>query len=266
MNARFYIGLLTVGFMLGGGCDVSHLPVPTERSNIEGIKLSDLQADNDSGNETTLRFSVLVYALDITSLDAFEDVFQILSSRQVRVADPKAFEANCFAAGFGVHRKGGEVARKLSEIGAVRISQKTLIFPAGGREVVYQTPIDEPRPVLYSTSTGGLGGVTVEKGRLGWVLSAGQDPALRGVVEMTVAPAFWDSAGAVFRLRKGKEPYEFRYFDVGRIRVPLEAGQFCLLGPTHILDQENALNRLLFEVSGQNKIRFFVIICESTGN
>lgn len=266
MNGRFYIGLLTLGFMLGVGCELSQPPVPRERLNIEGIKLSDLQADNSPGNETTLQFSILTYTLDTTSLDAFGDVFRILSGRQIRVADPKAFEANCFAAGFGIHDKGGQVAQKLSAIGAVRLSQNRLIFPAGGREIIYAMPINEPRPVLYLTSTGGLGGMTIEKGRLGWVLSAGQDPALRGVVQMTLAPASWDSVGAVLRLREGKELYEFRRFDVGRFSVPLEAGQFCLLGPTHILDEQDALNKLLFEVPGQNKIRFFVIICESTGD
>ncbi len=266
MNGRIYIGVLTIGLLLSIGCDISQPPARTEQPNIEGIKLLDLQAESYSFHETTLSFSVLVYVLDTTSLDAFEDVFQILSKQEIRFADSKAFDANCFAAGFGVHEKGGRIARKLSEIGAVRISQTRLTLPPGGREIIYGAPIDEPRAVLYSTATGGLGGVTVEKGRLGWVLSAGQDSAQRGIVEMTLGPASWDSGGAVLRLREGKEPYEFRLFDVGRFSVSLEAGQFCLLGPTHILDQQDTLNRLLFEVPGHNKIRIFVIICESTGD
>ncbi len=255
-----------MGFIVGLGCEDPRLIEQKRQSDIGGIKLSDLQAEQHTQTESMLRFSILMYGIDMKSLDALGEVFEILSTKNIRFGDQQAFETNGFAIGFGNHRKGSQVAQKLSAIGAVRLGRYNMSFPEDVYEILYALDVTEPTSVIYSTSTAGLGGTTLNPGKVGWVISAQKDSSARGLAHVKLDPAFWDPRGSNLRLLQGKEPFVFHFFDIGHLSVPLEAGQFCLLGPIQLIGEQDTLNRLLFEVTEHNKVRFFVIICESVEN
>ena len=246
--------------LFGFGCDATQQNQTDDFSNIQGLKLADLQAKEFQEAESLLSFSILSYVLDANSLDMMEGVIDILSDRNVRYDNAEAFSANGFIVGKGQHRQGSLVAQKLRSIGAVRLSQSSFSLPSGVDEPFYGVDITEPRSIIYSTSQTGLGGTILQRGKLGWVLSAQADPLVRGLVHLTLGPAFWKRGISDLRILEGKDPYQYRMFDVGRVHIQLEAGQLLLLGSDRSEGGQDTLNSLLFELPEQNKVRFFVII------
>ena len=260
MVDRFFICLFLVAMFFGVGCDTAQQNQTDDFSDIQGLKLADLQAEESEKTESLLSFSVLSYVLDANSLDTMESVIDILSDRDVRYDNAEAFGANGFVARKGEHRQGAQFAQKLRSIGAVRLSQSNLSIPSGVDESFYGVDITESMSIIYSTSQTGLGGTTLQRGKLGWILSAQADPLVRGLVHLTLGPAFWEKGIRDLRILEGKDPYQYRTFDVGRVHIQLEAGQFLLLGSDRSAGGQDTLNSLLFELPEQNKVRFFVII------
>ena len=246
--------------LFGFGCDTTQQSQAEDFSDIQGLKLADLQANGFQGAESSLSFSILSYVLDANSLDAMESVMDILSDRDVSCDNPEAFKANGFIASKGQHRQGAQFAQKLRSIGAVRLRQSSLSIPFGVDEPFYEVDIAESRPIIYSTSLTGLGGTTLQRGKLGWVLSAQDDSPVRGLVHLKLGPAFWEMGIRDLRMLEGKEPYQYQLFDVGGVHAQLEAGEFLLLGSDRSEGGQDTLNSLLFELPERNKVRFFVII------
>ncbi|MBL7215369.1 MAG: hypothetical protein ISS71_06800 [Phycisphaerae bacterium] len=260
MNGHVFLWFLFVVVLLGVGCDEPQEQRQAAYSDIQGITLADLQAEQHSETESLLSFSVLTYVLDADSLESLETIIGSLSQRDIHYDKADAFEANGFSAGCGAHQEGASIAQKLQSIGAVRVTQSSLIIPANSNEILYESDVTGPNAIIYSTSATGAGGATIGTGKLGWIISAQKDPVARGVVSVTLSPAFWEIGASDLRLLAGKEPYQYHFFDVGRVHFDMEAGRFCLLGPHRVVRDEDTLDRILFEVPRRNMVRFFVII------
>ena len=261
MNGYIFTGILFLIVLSGVGCEMPQEPESAAYSDIQGIKLSDLRAKEESPEvESLLSFTVLTYVLDPNSVGSLENIIDSVSQRDIRYDNIDAFEANGFSIGCGLHQEGARVAQKLRSIGARRISQNRMIIPPGSNEIVFEEPVVGPRAVIYSTSATGAGGATIGTGRLGWVISVQKQPDVRDVVSVTLSPAFWELGGSHLRLLEGKNPFQYRFFEVGRVHFQMEPGQFCLLGPERIVWRQDTLDRLLFTVRRRNQMRFFVIV------
>ncbi len=246
-----------------GGCELPpQTPPQGDYSDIEGITLDDLRPANlpQREQESLLTFSVLTYVLDTTHLDQLGPVFDSLSQQHIRFANRTAFTANGFSIGFGQHEQGAWVAQKLQAIGAVRTSQGSLMTPAESNEILYGTDVVGSKTLVYATSTTGVGGAALRSGKLGWVISGKNVPGQPDTSLVSLCPAYWEVEGRNLRLRTGQEPYLFHYFDVGRVELIMQPGQFCLLGPQRAVDDQDTLDRLLFEMPRRNQMRILVII------
>jgi hypothetical protein len=246
--------------LLAVGCEVPPQPQEAATSDIEGITLADLKAEEpvEKESESLLTFTVLTYALDAAMVEQLEPVIDTLTKRGLQFDDAQAFEANGFAIGFGPHEKGALIAQQLQSIGAVRITQNSMVIPPNTQEILYGTDFIGSRTVTYSTSASDTGEVTLRSGKLGWILS-GQAGAA-DTVQVTLCPAYWEPGASKLRLMAGQEPYLFEFFNAGRVWFPMQAGQFCVLGPQRIAEQQDTLDRLLFEVPRRKQVRFLVII------
>lgn len=260
MNRFVSVWLLFMVLVWGVGCD----PVQQRRqeayADIEGITLEDLQARQPPQVETLLSFSVLTYVLDAESIESLETIVDSLSQGDIRYTNVEAFEANGFSAGIGLHKEGASIAQKLQSIGAVRVGQGALKIPPNSNEILSSETVVGPRAILYSTSSTGIGGITVESGKVGWVISAGQGPDAAETVHLALCPAYWQIGASNLRLLTGRSPFEFRFFEAGRIDFELAAGQFCILGPQRVVTDQDTLDRILFEMARRKQVRFFVII------
>jgi len=260
MFNRLFICLFLVAMFFGFGCDTTQQSQTGDSSDIQGLKLADLQAKDFQKTESILSFSVLSYVLDANSLDAMEGVVDILSYRDIDYDNAESFKANGFFVCKGEHRQGSQLAQKLRSIGAVRMGQISLSVPFGVDEPFCGVDITESMSIIYSTSLTGLGGATLPRGKLGWILSVQDDSPVRGLVHLRLGPAFWERGIRDLRLLEGKDPYQYQLFNMGGVDMQLEVGEFLVLGTNRSEGRQNTLNSLLFELPEQNKVRFFVII------
>lgn len=260
MNGHNFLRLLCLILLLGVGCD----PVEQRRqeaySDIQGLTLKDLQAKRTPQIESLLSFSVLEYVLNAENISSLETIIDSLSQSDIHYDNVDAFEANGFSVGIGLHDEGASIAQKLQSAGAVRVGQGALMIPTHSNEILFSETVIDPQAVLYSTSATGIGGATISSGRIGWIISARQDASDADVVQVTLCPAFWTIGASDLRLLTGREPYQFYFFDVGRVSVPMKPGQICLLGPERVVTEQDTLDWLLFEVPRRKQVRFFVII------
>ena len=227
MFSRFFICLFLVAMLFGFGCDTTQQSQAEDFSDIQGLKLADLQANGFQGAESSLSFSILSYVLDANSLDAMESVMDILSDRDVSCDNPEAFKANGFIASKGQHRQGAQFAQKLRSIGAVRLRQSSLSIPFGVDEPFYEVDIAESRPIIYSTSLTGLGGTTLQRGKLGWVLSAQDDSPVRGLVHLKLGPAFGKWVFVICGCWKAKSLISINCLMWGVFMLSWKRGSFC---------------------------------------
>jgi hypothetical protein len=260
MNGRIFLWPLLLTALMGAGCDEVQQSRQKAYADIEGITLADLQAEKIPPIESLLSFSVLTYVLDAEDIGSLETLIDSLSQSDIHYDNVDAFEANGFSVGIGLHEEGASIAQKLQSAGAVRIGQGALMIPTNSNEMLFSETVTGSLSVLYSTSATGVGGATISSGKIGWIISGRQDAADADVVQVTLCPAFWRIGARDLRLLTGKEPYQFYFFDVGRVSVPMRPGQICLLGPERVVTEQDTLDRLLFEVPRRKQLRFFVII------
>jgi len=260
--------LLSLVFWLIAGCEAPQPDTRTpEKPSIEGLKLSDLQDDSEPVNpELIMKFRVLTYAVAADQVDKLKAVIDSLSRNEVRTANKGAFQANGFIIGTGSFEQGSSIAQKLDQLGAVRISQNSLLFPAGKKEPLSITPLRGTETIYYSKIAGSTATLTYRPGVLGWIFSARPDPRVRGTVQVRLFPASWQPGAESLRLLIGKDSIDYQPIEAGRVLVRIEEGGFLLLGPARSVPVETTLDNLLFSIHGSKpKVRFFVIVCDSVG-
>lgn len=263
MNHYFWKVCCVLICLWAGGCEQPG--GIADHTSLEGIKLSDLQATQESfPTQTMLSFSVLTYELDTASLDSLSRVFRLLVRWGIDYEDKTAFDSNGFAVGTAATQKASEVAQALTEMGAERVFQGRVNMPSGAHEVITSRSV-EPQSLLFPMSHGSLGVAKVGAGYLGWIFSAVPDPTDSTMLKVRVEPAFWEKGMADLRLLTGKVPFKFKTFDVGRFEMELRERQFFVLGPVGSILSDQTLNRLLFVRPGQDKARVFIVIVQEAG-
>ena len=234
---------------------------------IEGVKLSDLQADSPSAdNESLMRFKVLTYSIVPASVDELKEVVDSMSQREVRILNKEAFHSNGFMLGTASYESAGQVAKKLSQMGAARTAQSWLMFPPNNTDALSRTLLQEETVIEYVKSASAQATTTVGPGFLGWAFSAKPDLRFRGMAQVKLFPATWGPGIKNIRLVMGKEAVDYHPVPEGQVLARIEEGGVILLGPARVTPEETTLDRLLFFLPGQRpKLQFFVILCDSVG-
>lgn len=253
------------------GCESTPAGSPSNQhsASIEGLTLADLKESRSQTlePERLLTFRILTYEIGAEGLDQFRTVMDTLSQKQLRHLQKNAFVKNGFAVGTGLPSQGSSVAQRLFQIGAVRRAIKKLSIPPESTEIFAAVTVQPGVPVEYSTNAGVTQTFVPTMGLGGWTLNAKRDPRFRGMVQVSLAPAFWQRGGEDLRLRLGQEPLKYHFIEEGRFIVRLEERGFLVLGPDRMMPLENSLDKVMFFVPEKKaKLRFFVIICDDTGD
>lgn len=231
---------------------------------LEGVKFTDLQSSvRAAQSDPQLSFTVLTYELDDASLNSLSKVFRRLTRREIRYDNKTAFDANGFAVGWASGPKTSEVARTLTEIGAKRTRQSRFIIPPGAYEFICERPIDA-QSMRFPTSHRTIGQVSLDMGKLGWLISVKHDDPGQTAVQVQLEPAFWKEGMSDLRLMSGKVPYKYQTFDVGRLTLEMQLGQLCVLAPAGAILQQQTLCRRLF-AGEEQKTTFLVILFNGAG-
>lgn len=267
MNCHFLrVCFLVCGVFIACGCQEPRANRSGGDASIEGLTLADLQPhqSQQANSEFRLSISVLTYQLDVDSLDQLSRVYRVLSKRGIDYENKSAFNANGFSVGLGMHQKGGEVARALTEIGAAQTGHARVTIPTETHEAIFSVPVP-PQSMTFPMSHRTRGGVTLGAGQLGWIFSAQKDPTAPGILAVQVEPAFWEQGLADLRLLSGEVPLQFKTFDVGRFYIKLQPGQFFVLGPAGAILRQQTLSQKLFTGSERDRGQVFVVILQKAG-
>ncbi len=232
--------------------------------SLRGLKFTDLQSHTPAApSEPQLSFTVLTYELDNASLNSLSKVFRRLTRHDIRYDNKTAFDANGFAVGSAAGQRTSEVARALKEIGAERVKQGRVIVPRGAYEFLTEIPMDA-QSMRFPTSHRTVGQVSLDKGKLGWLLSVKHDESEQKSALVQLEPAFWKEGMSDLRLLSGKVPYKYQTFDVGRATLEMQPGQLCVLAPAGVILQQQTLCRRLF-AGNEQTTTFLVILFNGAG-
>ena len=250
-------------------CELPQPPAdPSQVVSFEDLKVSDL-ADTSQENidsEFIMSFRVLTYTIVPGAVDELDKICQMLSQQDVRLLNQEAFKENGLAVGTGSFEQGSEVARKLNEVGAVRVGQAHLTVPPENTQVISRTFLQGTETFTYATSAVTNLEVTPGPGFFGWVFSAQPDSRFNGMVQVRLYPAYWQQGLENIRLLMGQEPVEYRPLDDGTILTRLGERGFLLLVPGRDVPDKLTLDKLLFFMPGQRpKVQFYLIIFDSMG-
>lgn len=237
--------------------------------SIDGLTIKDLEDRTAETIDTDrlLSFRILTYEIGAEGLNELQSVIERLSQRELRYREKKAFSQNGFACGTGLGDQGAEIAQLLVQIGAERRSISQMMVPAEQTEIIAAAPFQMGVPVSYMSGDGTEQMVTPPMGMGGWTVNAKPDPRLRGMVQLSVAPAFWLRGAEDLRIRLGQEPVEYHFFEEGRFLARLEERGFLVLIPNRRMPVDNTLDKVLFHIAGNKaKMRFYVIICDQAGD
>lgn len=260
--------LLLPVFYIFTGCENPQTKDLSSKSlSIEGVTLSDLQADSPPvDNESLMKFKVLTYSIAPNSVQELKEVADSMSDRDVRIANKGAFYSNGFMLGTTSFENAGQIAKKLNEIGAKRTAQSWLMFPPNSTEVLSRMLLNEDVVVEYTKLSGAIATMNLGPGFIGWIFSAKPDLRYRGMAQIKLSPATWKPGIKNIRLVMGKEAIDYQPVPEGQVLARIEEGGVILLGPARSVPEETTLDKLLFFLPGRRpKMQFFVILCDSVG-
>ncbi len=257
---------LALEIWFAGGCQTPPPVEPAAPATPEGLKITDLQDPSKENLAVLMTFRVLTYTLPPEAVDKLKEVIDGMSGRDIRAVNQAAFQANGFAVGVCPFTEGARVAQKLARIGAVRTASAALMYPPDSREVLFRRGLQGSEVIRYFASANRAAVLPPSPGFLGWVFSAKPDTRFRGTALVQLYPATWQTGVEDIRLLMGTEPIEYHPIDAGRVLVRVEEGGVILLGPSPTALEGTTLESQLFFLPGERpKMRFFVIICDSTG-
>ncbi|MHC4291944.1 MAG: hypothetical protein ACYSTR_07000 [Planctomycetota bacterium] len=251
------------------GCEV---PEPnatmSDKSSLGDLKLSDLE-DNSREQiapDLLMSFRILTYTVVPGQVDELQKIFDLLSQKDIRIANKSVFEANGFSVGTGSYDEGVQIAQELARIGAVRIAHARLTIPHDKKETISRAPLKGNEIIEYTKSENNSTTMTPKPGFLGWVMVARPDPRLRGTAQIKLFPAYWQPGIEAIRLRMGLEPIEYQPVSGGQVLTRIEEQGIVVLGPSREMPDETTLDKMLFFLPGRRpKIQLFVINCDSVG-
>lgn len=234
-------------------------PAPTSPSGptIKGIKIQDIASPQNVASEPVIAFLVTVFHIEPLQLPQVWTCCEMLPQNAIRYSDPRAFEANGFAAAMGSGRQLSALLGCLKQTGAVQFGQTNLLANPDAETPFIEIPIGRKLDILD-----GADPVSLRNGTLSWSVNGHLDaPSLRraaAVIEPIFIPQMlsnWPGA------ERYAEKVTHR-FPSGRMEAAFKEGDFIVLTARHSDEtQMSDLERLFFYHSGNRpRIRLYVIV------
>ncbi len=222
------------------------------------IKLSDLVPANPVSPVKTAAFDFYSIEMPAENIDRLSDIYSMLYTKPVRLANPAASSANDFKLVFGEIQMWQRTAALLESAGAALIERTRLLLDYGQFRDFRITQITSETKVSYLTSDLTIETLTVQSGRLVLRLNVSLMPGERGVCSFNaipiLIPAVPQDANEV------PQKIEEKVFDDLTFTLEMSPSDFFLIGPARYTGT-NSLGNLVFTTTQGRKIRLYTVFC-----
>lgn len=232
------------------------------------FKITDFAEPNDSNSQQgrllkTINFDIYVFEIPAEKIDSLEPVWDLLFTRPLHFNNLNAFKANSFLAGVGEGKMWDSVGDQLRIAKAKEEELASLLLFNGQPDDVFVADLDIKQDIFYISAEGATEGVSLGPGSLVLRIQADKVPAVRGVCNVTVQPAFPATNKSVApQLDVLQESNEFLFTAAG-FKVMMSPGQFIFLGPQKYNDDRMTLGSLFFSIPQNYPIvRAYLIVCK----
>jgi len=254
--------MLSSMLVLMAGCDGSK----DKRGVWEDTKLIDLAPSDVKRLEgqalKTVNFDVYYFELPSEKISSLENVWQLVHTEPIRLADEGGFADNSFSAGLGQFSAWGDILKMLADSGGKRIETVSMLLLEGARDAFAVAALREKKTVFYISKKGSMEGATLGPGRLGLEISTERVTAARGVCKFSAQPVFISrSRASMRRAKNGKTDGRFVFGSVG-FSSKMSPGEFIVLGPKEYSTDRVTLGSLFFSRSlHKPSVRVYLILC-----
>lgn len=210
-------------------------------------------------------FRVFVFEISIDRLLDFQQVFEPLDSESLRFVDSKAFEANNFIAAMGSAQNWQGVAAVLDKLKAERKEIKRLVIYGDSENDIVVTTLSSSQRVSFYGNNGKSVDREFLAGRFSWTIRARPTPSMRGVAQVEIRPIF--RMGADSYISRLAQFRNLMPLDPAAFALKMSKGDFVLLAPTRVPDNNLTLNRLLFASPEKDSVvRVYMVACLGVGD
>ena len=259
---KIFLFLLLGMISLFAGCQDKQRK---DTSDIGGIKLGDLApAKSEAPKETVIELGVHVFELSADNVEGLSMLWEGLYRTPVRLANPRTFAANGFAAGAG---EGAMIEKAISffhRLGAREVDSYLMLVTEGMSEDIFIGVLNGQRDVFYTSIDGAMAGSTIGPGAVIVRVKANSMAGYRDRCVVNFAPMFLPAGGSGLPELAKMERAEQLYFKAAAAELVMARGDFFCYGPSRYNTSGIALSNLVFNVGGPiEKVRFYVIMCNN---
>jgi hypothetical protein len=252
------IAYTLVVLVISAGCSDKNKkePPPAE------IKLGDLAPINPVGPLSSIQtaaFDFYSIELPAENIDRLSDVWPMLYTKHVRLADPAAFAANSFRLVFGEYQMWQKTAALLESAGAEPGRKVTLLLDYGQVDDFAVKRISEKTNVSCSTANGTIESLVAQPGRLALKVKVLPVAGARGICDFEAIPAFIPMRPLASDANA--TPIEETTLESLGFVAQMTPGDFLLLGPASRPDRTNSVGSLFFTAPKKPRIRLYAIFC-----
>lgn len=239
----------------------------SEQDIWEHTKLGDLRPvyTPEQLNKRLLKpinFDVYFIEMPAKNINALDDIWNILHSEQLHLADPASFKANLFQAGFGQAEIWDQMGQVLRNANAKRLKTVSLLLYDKQADNVTIARFNKRKTLFYISIAGSMEAITVTSGKLAMRIAVEAIPDRRGLCNVTVTPVCPESNQNLIRLLKQKNPSRDFIFDSVGLTLNMSPGDFFFLGPKKYSDNQATLGSMFFSKPGDKPaIRAYIVVC-----
>jgi len=257
--------ILLVGAVGVGGCGDSARS--TDKIPTGGIKLDDLAAGPDEKEPSQIYFRVFTFELPVEQVKPLQEVFKVMSRRQIRFADRDAFDANGFLAGFGTQEDWPGLSGELDKLVARKTATRNVVVYEAAGDDVSVSLLNSTQDVAWVGEGGKVMRDAFAVGRFAWVLKAQPMESVRGVAQVEILPVYKIGTQSFFSHLANMR--DSSPFSAASMNIRMSPGDYVLLAsggePVGADGQAIApltLNRLLFYPAGRpNVMQMLLVLC-----
>lgn len=233
----------------------------------ETVKVGDLippRGTKHSGRQLLKKADFKVYIFDIPAenADVLNDIWPILSTKQLKFNNQKAFTANLFSAGFSRVAEWNKIAALLRAAGAKQALTVSLMIPQNLANDLTIAEFPTEQTIFYTSADGSIEGMTVKPGALVLRIKADPIPDSRGLCRVIAEPVYSPQIRTSVRRLIARAKADEVPFDCAGFELKMAPDDLLFLGPKKFIDNRITLGGMFFTIPARKTlIRTYLIVC-----
>jgi len=260
MIRHFQIAVFVYAALLAG-CNKGE-----RQPDLKGVKIGDIapMTGNKQTNQTlkTINFDFVTFELPAEKIGSLNEVWAVLKTEPLRLADANAFAENSFRAGAGQGAALDRVVSTIASAGGKKMGATLLLVPDGQAETLNIVRLSGRTILSYVASGGSLQHIDIGPGTLGLRITARKLAGSRALCNIQAMPVFSPSTeGLAPQLAARVRAGEFQFTPVG-FGLRMKPGDFILLAPQQHIADRSKLGGLFFATpAGKPSVTVLLLIC-----